>query len=74
MFYEDREVTLINMQYLLLGFLFLTVDLEDSPIPDPRPTVLIPMCTDTQNTGIMLFKAENNKRRVIVRSVHCGNT
>ena len=44
------------------------------PIPDLRPLVLRQECVNYPQGGNILFKAENNKRRFIVRSVHCWKT
>lgn len=41
---------------------------------DPRPTVVIQSCVDYPQGGNVLFKAQNNKRRLIVRSTHCWDT
>jgi hypothetical protein len=62
------------MHYLLLLGMLVTEDLYDGPIPDPRITIIIGVCSKTAHAHNILFKAENNVRRFIVRSVHCHTT
>jgi hypothetical protein len=62
------------MQYLLLVALFLTEDLQDGPVPDSRITIVVPVCTKTAHSGNIVFKAENNVRRFIMRTVNCYTT
>jgi hypothetical protein len=60
----------------LLGILMLltTLPVGIDPPYDPRPTVITQVCVDVPHSGDILFKAQNDKRRFIVRSTHCWKT
>jgi hypothetical protein len=67
-------MNLVSKQVLGLILLIMTSSIgADSPY-DSRPTLVLQVCTDYPQGGNIQFKAQNNKRRLIVRSTHCWNT
>lgn len=55
---------------LLFSGAFITTD-EVEPYIDPKFTIVIPECTLYPMSGLVVAKAENAEKRVIIRAVHC---